>query len=59
GGGRDAPLSAAEAIERRDELERPDAVRVRQAGRLSVEVALRFPDGRVFTDTRRVEDLAA
>lgn len=59
GGGRDAPLDAAEALDRRDELERPAAIRVRRAGRLSAEVALRFPDGRVFTDTRRAEDLAA
>ncbi len=58
GGGRDAPVSAAEALRRRDELERPAQLRVRPAGRLNAEVSLRFPDGRVFADTRRMEDPA-
>ncbi|MGY2051410.1 DEAD/DEAH box helicase [Methylobacterium sp. JK268] len=53
GGDRDAPLCAAEALARRDELVRPVLLRIRPSGRLGAEVALRFPDGRVFTETRR------
>ena len=59
GGGRDAPANAEEALARRDELERPASLRLRPAGRFSAEVSLRFADGRVFADTRRMEDLAA
>ena len=52
GGGPDAPMTAAELVERRDELVRPSAVRVRAAG-LSEQVECRMPDGRVFSDVRR------
>ncbi|MFE1597242.1 DEAD/DEAH box helicase [Methylobacterium sp. ID0610] len=57
GGERDAPASADEALERWHELARPALLRIRPAGRLNAEVALRFADGRVFTETRR-EDAA-
>ncbi|WP_018260286.1 DEAD/DEAH box helicase [Methylobacterium sp. WSM2598] len=53
GGGREAPLCAEEALARRDELARPAMLRVRASGRLSAEVSLRFPDGRLFTDRHR------
>ena len=52
GGGADAPMTAIDLADRRDELQRPSAVRVRAAG-LSEQIECRMPDGRVFTDLRR------
>ncbi|GEO98353.1 DEAD/DEAH box helicase [Methylobacterium haplocladii] len=59
GGTRPAPMTVAEALERREELSRPVAIQVRANGRLSENVAYRFEDGRTFSDVRRREDLAA
>lgn len=54
GGGRDVPMSVAEALARTDDLTRPAAILVRANGRLSESVSYRFPDGRTFVDTRRL-----
>ena len=52
GGSRDAPVTAAEMVDRSDERTRPSAIRVR-ADRLTEHVECRLPDGRTFTDVRR------
>jgi DNA repair protein RadD len=54
GGGREAPLTVAEACARLDELTRPAAIRVRP-GRLADEVECRLPDGRVVRAMQRTE----
>ncbi|RVU14288.1 DEAD/DEAH box helicase [Methylobacterium oryzihabitans] len=54
GGGDPPPMSVAEALERQDELVRPEALRVAPSGRLSETVELRLPDGAVWRDTSRV-----
>jgi len=59
GGARPAPMTVTEALERRDELSRPVSIQIRANGRLSESVAYRFEDGRVFSDLRRRDDLAA
>lgn len=59
GGGRVAPMDAAEALERRDELVCPVAIRIRPSGRASEEVACRFADGRIVSDVRRLADALA
>jgi DNA repair protein RadD len=59
GGGRDAPMTGAEALDRQDSLTRPDAIEIRGQGRLTESVRYRFPDGRIFAETRRLGDLAA
>ncbi|TXN61118.1 DEAD/DEAH box helicase [Methylobacterium sp. WL6] len=59
GGGRAAPMDAAEALDRRDELVCPAAIRIRPSGRASEEVACRFPDGRIVSDVRRLADALA
>jgi DNA repair protein RadD len=55
GGGRDVPMSVAEALDRADDLTRPAAILIRANGRLSESVSYRFPDGRTFVDTRRLD----
>ena len=59
GGGREAPLTVAEALRRADEITCPAAIRIRATGRLAESVELRFADGRCFADLRRIEELAA
>ncbi|KQP93332.1 helicase [Methylobacterium sp. Leaf113] len=59
GGGRDAPMTAADALEQTDALTRPEAIEIWPNGRLTEAVRYRFPDGRTFSDTRRLGDLAA
>ncbi|MGU3540889.1 DEAD/DEAH box helicase [Methylobacterium sp. A54F] len=54
GGGREAPLTVAEALARRDELARPAAIRIHARGHLRESIDCRFADGRTFADTRRV-----
>lgn len=54
GGGRDVPMTVAEALARTDDLTRPAAILVRANGRFSESVSYRFPDGRTFVDTRRL-----
>ncbi|MCJ2037039.1 DEAD/DEAH box helicase [Methylobacterium sp. J-068] len=54
GGGRDAPMTVAEAVERQHGLVCPQAIQVRASGRLTEAVSYRFADGRTFADTRRV-----
>lgn len=49
-----APMTVAEALERRDALVRPVAIQVRANGRLSESIQYRLPGGRVFADTRRL-----
>lgn len=58
GGGRDAPMSVAEALDRAGDLTRPAAILIRANGRLSESVSYRFPDGRTFVDTRRLDGVA-
>ncbi len=52
GGGRDAPLTVAEACARLDELICPAAIRVRP-GRLSDRIECRLPDGRIVCEPQR------
>lgn len=59
GGADPVPMSVAAALERADELERPETLRVEAAGRLSESVTVRFSDGRRFRDLRRWGTLAA
>ncbi|WP_132255255.1 DEAD/DEAH box helicase [Methylobacterium segetis] len=59
GGGRDAPLTVAEALGRADEIACPVAIRIRASGRIAESVELRFADGRSFADLRRTDGLAA
>ncbi|GAA0245481.1 ATP-dependent RNA helicase SrmB [Methylorubrum aminovorans] len=59
GGAEPVPMSVAAALERADELERPDSVKIDAAGRLSESVTVRFSDGRRFRDLRRWGGLAA
>ncbi|MBO1021798.1 DEAD/DEAH box helicase [Methylobacterium sp. SD274] len=54
GGGRDVPMTVAEALSRTEELTRPAALLVRANGRFSESVSYRFADGRTFVDTRRL-----
>ena len=54
GGGRDVPMTVAEALARTEELTRPAAILVRANGRFSESVSYRFADGRTFVDTRRL-----
>ena len=54
GGGRDVPMTVAEALTRIDDLTRPSAILIRANGRLSESISYRFPDGRTFVDTRRL-----
>ena len=54
GGGRDVPMTVAEALDQRSALTRPRAIAVRSSGRLTESVSYRFDDGRTFADTRRV-----
>ncbi|GJD52447.1 ATP-dependent RNA helicase DbpA [Methylobacterium crusticola] len=54
GGALPAPMDAAEALARRDELARPEAIRVAPSGRLSESTDYRLADGATWTDTRRV-----
>ncbi|WP_411903223.1 DEAD/DEAH box helicase [Methylorubrum thiocyanatum] len=53
GGAEPVPMSVAAALERADELERPEALKIDTAGRLSESVTVRFSDGRRFRDLRR------
>ncbi|ACB81094.1 helicase domain protein [Methylorubrum populi BJ001] len=59
GGAEPVPMSVAAALERADELERPEALKIDTAGRLSESVTVRFSDGRRFRDLRRWGGLAA
>lgn len=59
GGAEPVPMSVAAALERADELERPEALKIDAAGRLSESVTVRFADGRRFRDLRRWGTLAA
>ncbi|PXW66928.1 DEAD/DEAH box helicase [Methylobacterium sp. B4] len=59
GGAEPVPMSVAAALERADELERPEALKIDAAGRLSESVTVRFSDGRRFRDLRRWGSLAA
>ncbi|TGD94292.1 DEAD/DEAH box helicase [Methylobacterium nonmethylotrophicum] len=54
GGAMPAPRDVDEALARRDELARPEAVRVVPTGRLSESVDYRLAGGATWTDTRRV-----
>jgi DNA repair protein RadD len=54
GGGRDVPMTVADALARTEELTRPAAILVRANGRFSESVSYRFADGRTFVDTRRL-----
>ncbi|WP_264049939.1 DEAD/DEAH box helicase [Methylobacterium flocculans] len=54
GGGRDAPMTVADAVDQRHALTRPRAIQVRASGRLTESISYRFDDGRTFADTRRV-----
>ncbi|MHC2003145.1 DEAD/DEAH box helicase [Methylobacterium sp. CM6241] len=54
GGGRDVPMTVAEALSRTEELTRPAALLVRANGRFSESISYRFADGRTFVDTRRL-----
>jgi DNA repair protein RadD len=58
GGGRDAPMSAAEFLERAALLARPAAIRIRP-GRLSEHIDCRTQDGRILGDVRRLASRAA
>ncbi|MBB2960100.1 DEAD/DEAH box helicase [Methylobacterium sp. R2-1] len=59
GGAEPVPMSVAAALERADELERPESLKIDAAGRLSESVTVRFSDGRRFRDLRRWGTLAA
>ena len=59
GGAEPVPMSVAAALERADELERPDSVKIDAAGRLSESLTVRFSDGRRFRDLRRWGGVAA
>ena len=59
GGAEPVPMSIAAALERADELECPEALKIDAAGRLSESVTVRFSDGRRFRDLRRWGSLAA
>jgi DNA repair protein RadD len=59
GGAEPVPMSVDAALERADELERPDSLKIDAAGRLSESVTVRFADGRRFRDLRRWGSLAA
>ena len=54
GGEMPPPLDIEEALDRSDELVRPEAVRVVPTGRLSETVDYRLAGGATWTDTRRV-----
>ncbi len=58
GGGRDAPMSAAEFLERAALLARPASIRIRP-GRLSEHIDCRTRDGRILGDVRRLGGRAA
>ncbi|MGT2488463.1 hypothetical protein ACU4GA_26145 [Methylobacterium oryzae CBMB20] len=58
GGGRDAPMSAAEFLERAALLARPASIRIRP-GRLSEHIDCRTRDGRILGDVRRLAGRAA
>ncbi|MFD1300737.1 DEAD/DEAH box helicase [Methylobacterium marchantiae] len=59
GGGRDVPMTVAEALARAGDLTGPSAILIRANGRLSESVSYRFPDGRTFVDTRRFAEADA
>ena len=59
GGDRDVPMTAVEAMAVQDQLTCPAAIDVRAQGRLTETIRYRFPDGRIFADTRRLDDRAA
>jgi DNA repair protein RadD len=59
GGGRDAPMTVSEALDRQDDLVRPAAIRIRSQGRLTETIEYRFTDGRAFSDLHRLDDRAA
>jgi len=52
GGGRDAPMTSAEFLDRADLLTRPVAIRIRP-GRLSDQIECRADGGRILADSRR------
>ena len=54
GGGHDVPMTVSEALEQREDLVRPRAVRIRVTGRLTETVSYDFGDSRVFVETRRL-----
>ncbi len=59
GGAEPVPMRVSDALARFDELERPAALQIAAAGRLSESVTVRFADGRRFRDLRRWGGLAA
>ena len=59
GGGREAPMTVGEALDRQDALIRPRAVEVRASGRLTQTVRYVFGDRREFLETRRLHAPAA